>query len=103
MLALIIAAILFLTFMYSLGRYTAKYAAQRGRSRAAWFLWGALFYPIPYLVLALLPPARKDNGGLTPPATNCGFDSVSQTSQTETRPQRDITEYTRGRLIPIRA
>ena len=103
MLALIIVAILYLTLMYSFGRYTAKYAAQRGRSKAAWFLLGALFYPVPYLVLALLPPSREDNGSLTPPAANRGHDSVSPTSQTETRPQRDTTGYTRGGLTPARA
>jgi hypothetical protein len=103
MFALIIAAVLYLTLFYALGRYTAKYAAQRGRSKALWFLLGAVSYPIPYLVLALLPPIRKDNGSLTPPAANCGPDSVSPTSQTETRPQQDTTGYTRGRLTPITA
>jgi hypothetical protein len=40
------------------GRYTARYAAQRGRSERAWFLLGALFFPlfpIPWMALALLP------------------------------------------------
>lgn len=60
MFPLILAAILYLTFIYVCGRYTARYAAQRGRSRAVWFIWGGLLYPLPYIVLALLPPVRKD-------------------------------------------
>jgi len=42
------------------GRYTAKYAAERGRSKAAWFVLGGLRYPLPYVVLALLPPHSKE-------------------------------------------
>jgi hypothetical protein len=34
--------------------------AQRGRSKAAWFVWGGLFYPLPYIALALLPLVRKE-------------------------------------------
>jgi hypothetical protein len=40
------------------GRFTAKYAAQRGRSERAWFLLVALLFPlfpIPWMALALLP------------------------------------------------
>jgi hypothetical protein len=40
------------------GRFTAKYAAERGRSKRVWFIWGALFapfFPIPWMVLGLLP------------------------------------------------
>jgi len=40
------------------GRFTASYAAQNGRSRHAWFWWGALLFPlfpIPVIVLGLLP------------------------------------------------
>jgi hypothetical protein len=40
------------------GRVTAKYAARRGRSERAWFLLGALLFPlfpIPWMALALLP------------------------------------------------
>ncbi|MBR0825268.1 hypothetical protein JQ596_06955 [Bradyrhizobium manausense] len=59
MLPVILAAILYLSLIYVCGRYTAKFAAERGRSRAAWFVIGGLFYPLPYLVLALLPPRRK--------------------------------------------
>jgi ABC-type uncharacterized transport system YnjBCD permease subunit len=60
-LPVIIAAILYLSLMYVCGRYTAKYAAQRGRSEAVWFVWGCLLYPFPYIVLALLPPHRKES------------------------------------------
>jgi hypothetical protein len=40
------------------GRFTAKYAAQRGRSERTWFRLGALFFPlfpVPWMVLNLLP------------------------------------------------
>ena len=40
------------------GRFTAHYAAGRGRSTRAWFVWGALLFPlfpIPWMVVALLP------------------------------------------------
>jgi len=40
------------------GRFTANYAAAKGRSKRAWFLWGALFFPffpIQWMVLGLLP------------------------------------------------
>lgn len=40
------------------GRFTAKCAADRGRSKRAWFLWGALFFPffpIQWMVLGVLP------------------------------------------------
>jgi hypothetical protein len=59
MYPLIIAAILYLSLICACGHYTANYAAQRGRSRAAWFIWGGLFYPLPYVALALLPPVSK--------------------------------------------
>lgn len=55
MIALIIALVLYATLLYVCGRFTATYAAQRGRSRPFWFAMGCLFYPLPYLVLALLP------------------------------------------------
>jgi ABC-type uncharacterized transport system YnjBCD permease subunit len=58
--ALIIAAILYLSLIYVCGRYTARYAVERGRSRTAWFIWGGLFYPFPYIVLALLPSHRQN-------------------------------------------
>jgi ABC-type uncharacterized transport system YnjBCD permease subunit len=59
MLPLIVAAMLYLSLILVCGRYTAKYAAERGRSKAAWFIWGGLLYPLPYIALALLPPVRK--------------------------------------------
>ncbi|WP_315837929.1 hypothetical protein [Bradyrhizobium prioriisuperbiae] len=60
MFALMLAAILYLTLISMCGRHTARYAAQRGRSQAIWFIWGGLFYPLPYIVLALLPPVGKE-------------------------------------------
>jgi hypothetical protein len=59
MFALIIAAVLYSSLLYICGSYTAKFAARRGRSQAPWFVLGCLFYPIPSIVLALLPPHRK--------------------------------------------
>lgn len=59
MFAVLIAAVLYLSLIYLCGRYTARYAVQRGRSQTVWFIWGGLLYPLPYLVLALLPPHRR--------------------------------------------
>jgi hypothetical protein len=59
MLAVTIAAVLYSTLLYVCGRTTATYAAQRGRSKTAWFILGGLFYPVPYLALALLPSHSK--------------------------------------------
>ncbi|MGC2809104.1 MAG: hypothetical protein WA303_01865 [Bradyrhizobium sp.] len=59
MFPVIIATVLYLSLGYVCGRYTAKYAAERGRSAAIWFVLGGLFYPLPYIVLALLPPRSK--------------------------------------------
>jgi hypothetical protein len=58
--AAIIAVILYATLLYICGRHTARYAVQRGRSRTAWFVLGSLFFPIPSIVLALLP--ARGNG-----------------------------------------
>ena len=55
MLPLIVTAVIYLSLLGACGYYTANYAGQRGRSKVAWFIWGALFYPLPYLALALLP------------------------------------------------
>jgi hypothetical protein len=66
MSALIIVAILYLTFIYVCRRYTARRAALRGRSKTAWFVLGCLFYPFPYIVLALLPPLRGGPSGPRP-------------------------------------
>jgi hypothetical protein len=64
MLASIIFNVVIIAVMVWCGRFTAKYAVQRGRSRRSWFLLGALFFPIPSIVLALLPP----RGDLPSPA-----------------------------------
>jgi hypothetical protein len=56
MLASILFVILVLAAMFWCGRLTAKFAGQRGRSRGVWFLLGSLFFPIPSIVLAFLPP-----------------------------------------------
>jgi uncharacterized membrane protein YhdT len=53
--AVIIAAMLYCTLLYVCGRYTARYAVQRGRAKTPWFVLGCLFYPLPYIALALLP------------------------------------------------
>lgn len=40
------------------GRFTARHATERGRSRQAWFILGALLFPLfplPQLLLQLLP------------------------------------------------
>jgi hypothetical protein len=58
MLASIFFVIVVLAIMFWCGQVTAKFAAQRGRSKGAWFLVGSLFFPlfpIPSIVLALLP------------------------------------------------
>ena len=59
MFPLIVAVMLYLSLIWVCGRYTAKYAEERGRSKAVWFIWGGLLYPLPYIALALLPPVRK--------------------------------------------
>jgi hypothetical protein len=59
MLASIIFDLVILAVMVWCGRFTAKYAVEKGRSRRRWFLLGALFFPIPSIVLALLPPRRR--------------------------------------------
>jgi hypothetical protein len=59
MLALIVFNILVVGAMWWCGRFTATYAARKGRSWSAWFVWGALLFPIPSIVLALLPPLGK--------------------------------------------
>ena len=60
MLASIIFVILVLAVMFWCGHLTAKFAAHRGRSKGAWFLLGTLFFPVPSIVLALLPPQSKE-------------------------------------------
>jgi hypothetical protein len=65
MFAWMIAAILYLSLLYVFGRATARFAAQRGRSEVPWFVLGCLFFPIPSIVLALLP-RREDPRGPRP-------------------------------------
>ena len=60
MFPLIVAAILYLSLILACGHHSANYAEQRGRSRAAWFIWGGLFYPLPSITLALLPPVSRE-------------------------------------------
>jgi hypothetical protein len=58
MLASVIAVVFLVVVMGLCGHFTAQYAAERGRSRRAWFIWGALFsplFPAQWFVLALLP------------------------------------------------
>jgi MFS family permease len=55
MLASIIFVILVLAMMVLCGRITAKFAERKGRSKSAWFVLGSVFFPIPSIVLALLP------------------------------------------------
>ncbi|MGY8663586.1 hypothetical protein Q3C01_14610 [Bradyrhizobium sp. UFLA05-109] len=54
-----LAAFLFVAGLLAIfilcGRCTAKFAAEKGRSRGVWFVLGALFFPLPSIVLALLP------------------------------------------------
>jgi hypothetical protein len=59
MLALIVfITIPVLAAAFLSGRFTANYAAQRGRSERAWFVFGALLFPlfpVQWMVLGLLP------------------------------------------------
>ena len=58
MLVWTIVTIAILAAAFPSGRFTAKYAAARGRSERTWFVLGALFFPffpVPWMVLALLP------------------------------------------------
>ena len=66
MVPAIIAVILYLSLLYVCGRFTANYATQRGRSGVLWFVLGGLFYPFPYIVLALLRPKRQKPQGTHP-------------------------------------
>ena len=63
-----LAPISFIGFLVALmvlcGRWIAKFAAQRGRSNSAWFLWGALFFPlfpVPTIIPVLLPRRSQEN------------------------------------------
>ncbi|OSJ16851.1 hypothetical protein BST63_10505 [Bradyrhizobium canariense] len=58
MLASIMFGFVIVTLMMWCGRVTANFAAQRGRSRRIWFIWGALLFPLfpaQWFVLGLLP------------------------------------------------
>ena len=55
---IIFITILVLAVAFLCGRFTANYAAERGRSKRAWFLLGSLLFllfPIPWMVLGVLP------------------------------------------------
>jgi hypothetical protein len=55
---IIFIAISVLAVAFLSGRFTAECAAEKGRSKRAWFFCGALFFPffpIPWMVLGLLP------------------------------------------------
>ncbi|WFU40705.1 hypothetical protein QA640_42230 [Bradyrhizobium sp. CB82] len=55
MLAALLFVVGLLAILILCGRCTAKYAAEKGRSRGVWFVLGALFFPLPSIALALLP------------------------------------------------
>jgi hypothetical protein len=55
---IIFITIAVLAIAYLSGCFTANYATERGRSRRAWFLLGALLFPlfpVPWMVLGVLP------------------------------------------------
>jgi hypothetical protein len=60
MLPWIIAGILYLSLAYACERYTAKYAALRGRAKAVWFVLGAVFCPLILSALAPRIDARRE-------------------------------------------
>jgi hypothetical protein len=69
--------IVIIAVMVWCGRFTAKHAVQKGRSWRRWFMLGALFFPFPSIVLALLPSHGEDDGTLTPPSSaKRGFTSA---------------------------
>ncbi len=58
MLASIVFCLVVIGLMFWCGRVTANFAAERGRSKRTWFLWGALFFPLfpaQWFVLGMLP------------------------------------------------
>jgi len=90
MFALIIAAILYLCLLYICGRATAKFAAQRGRCEVTWvavlwFVSGCLFFPIPSIVLALLP-RREDPRDPRPQDGRRSIGAQPQSRQTDAHP-----------------
>lgn len=46
MLASIMFSLVVVGLMIWCGHVTANFAAERGRSKRFWFLWGALFFPL---------------------------------------------------------
>jgi hypothetical protein len=58
MLASILFSLVVIGLMFWCGLVTANFAAERGRSKRLWFVWGALFFPLfpaQWFVLGLLP------------------------------------------------
>jgi len=58
MLDSIMFSLVVIGLMLWCGRVTANFAAEKGRSRRIWFLWGALFFPLfpaQWFVPVLLP------------------------------------------------
>jgi hypothetical protein len=58
MLWMIFITIPVLAVAFLAGRFTAKYAAERGRSGRVWFFLGALLFPlfpVPWMALGFLP------------------------------------------------
>jgi hypothetical protein len=58
MIASISFVVVVLALMAWCGQVTAGYAVTRGRSKRAWFVWGALLFPLfplQWMVLGLLP------------------------------------------------
>ena len=60
MIAAIIFVVCILTLMAWTGHVTAKLAARRGRSRGLWFALGSIFFPLPSILLVLLPAGASD-------------------------------------------
>jgi hypothetical protein len=54
--------LVFLVFMCIPGVIGAVIAANKGRSKAGWFVLCALFWGIPILVLLFLPPGKEVPG-----------------------------------------
>ena len=62
MLAPIVFVSFVLACMFWSGRFTAKQAVHKGRSTSAWFVWGALLFPLfplASVILLLLPAVGK--------------------------------------------
>ena len=68
MLGWIVFNIVLLAAMVWCGRFTAKHAVRKGRPWRRWFMLGALFFPFPSIVLALLPSHSEDGSPPTSPS-----------------------------------